>query len=623
MFSEFSTRCRVMFARRALRLIALSAACALVFCRTQAAEAPSVPPDHAERIAKGLLSFQQDIRPLLLEHCLACHGGEKTKGGLSLATREELLQGGENGPVLVPFQAQRSRLLRLLEHKEEPFMPEKKVPLPPTLLAKITAWIDNGAPYDRPLVDGKPPPRDRSQVTDHDREWWSFRPLANVTPPPARGHHTHPIDRFLETTAHAVAATHRPLSPSTLSLAPAAARPTLIRRASLDLVGMPPAPEEVAAFVQDSSPQAWERVVERLLASPHYGERWARHWLDLARFAESSGFEHDYDREGAFHYRDFVIRALNRDLPYDQFLRWQLAGDEFEPENPLALAATGFLGAGVFPTQITANEVERTRYDALDDMLSTSMSAFLGLSVGCARCHDHKFDPIPTADYYRMLSTFTTTVRSVLDLDMEPERTRRLLQRWEEEGEPLRAEVASYEASLRPTFNAWLEQGAPLSSSPSWTLLELTNLNSKAGASFKDLNDGSILVEGKNGDTDEYTLIGSSPLPRVTALRLEALAHPSMKQGGPGRADNGNIGLSRIRVLAWPASGGPTQEVHLATAIADFEQNHEHLAIAAALDDRPQSGWAVDPQFGKDHSAVFTFQQPVEGSTGWVFRVKL
>jgi hypothetical protein len=160
-------------------------------------------------------------------------------------------------------------------------------------------------------------------------------------------------------------------------------------------------------------------LIDGLLSSPAYGERWARHWLDVARYAESTGFEQDYDRPFAFHYRDFVIKALNSDMPYDQFVKWQLAGDEYEPQNPLALAATGFLGAGVFPSQITANEVESSRYDAMDDMLGTTASGMLGLTLSCARCHDHKFDPLPTRDYYAMLSTFTTTTR--MNVDVHPD----------------------------------------------------------------------------------------------------------------------------------------------------------------------------------------------------------
>src|SRR5205814_3202454 len=181
----------------------------------------------------------------------------------------------------------------------------------------------------------------------------------------------------------------------------------------------------------------YESLIDKLLNSPHYGERWARHWLDAARFAESHGFEQDYDRPFAYHFRDFVIEALTADMPFDQFVKWQLAGDEYDPENPLALKATGFLGAGVFPTQITANEVEKSRYDALDDMAATTGTAMLGLTIGCARCHDHKFDPIPADDYYRLVSTFTTTVRSDIDLDMHPAVTKAAQAKFAAEHAPL------------------------------------------------------------------------------------------------------------------------------------------------------------------------------------------
>src|SRR6185436_8000581 len=182
------------------------------------------------------------------------------------------------------------------------------------------------------------------------------------------------------------------------------------------------------------------------------------------------------------------------DMPFDQFLKWQIAGDEFEPDNALALTATGFLGAGVFPTQITANEVERTRYDAMDDMLSTTSMAFMGLTVGCARCHDHKFDPFPSADYYKMLSTFTTTARSVIDVDVEPEKTKLLVAEWARADRELEADWINYENSLLPKFDAWVSAGAKIDG-PVWTVLDLTNRVSKAGATFQSLDDGSLLVE--------------------------------------------------------------------------------------------------------------------------------
>ena len=476
--------------------------------------------------------------------------------------------------------------------------------------APSTAVLPPGHPV--PRVKGVP----RAHVTDSDRQWWAFQPLRRVEPTEsAQGHGAQtPIDSFLRA----------PLAGKRLDLSPPADRRTLIRRASFDLLGVPPTPEEVDDFIHDHSSEAWPQLLAKMLESPRYGERWARYWLDVARFAESSGFEHDTDRPNAYHYRDFVIKALNADMPFDQFVRWQLAGDEFEPENPLALMATGFLGAGVFPTQITANEVERTRYDAMDDMLATTGTAMLGLTLGCARCHDHKFDPIPTQDYYRMLSAFTTTVRSDIDLDLEPDANRRARESFDSEHVPLLAALKTYEDRELPgRFDAWLSTGAPLPAPAKWESLESGEIKSKAGATFKKLEDGSYLAEGKNGDSDTYTLTAQTYARDLRALRLEALSHSSMPKGGPGRADNGNIGLSRIRVFASPLHGGPTNEIKLVRPRATFEQNAESLSIASALDENPKTGWAVDPKFGTHHAALFEFETPVGFEGGTRLEVRL
>ena len=625
--------------RRALRLAShrlafgIGISLLLVCLALPTFAAAPLPADHAERMSRGLVTFTQHIRPVLVRSCLSCHGGEKTKGGLDLATRDELLKGGTEGAAIVLFSAKDSRLLKLVRHAEEPHMPEKADKLSPEVIARLESWIDDGAPYDGPLIAGKVA-KDTSKVTDEDRKWWAFQPLRKITVPsvqssvssvqsgprspsaklntaPLNTEHSSPIDRFLLAKA------------APRQLAPAADKRTLIRRAHLDLHGIPPSPDAVDAFLADNTPDAWTKLIARLLDSPRYGERWARHWLDVARFAESSGFEHDYDRPGAFHYRDFVIKALNSDMPFDQFLRWQLAGDEFEPDNPLALSATGFLGAGVFPTQITANEVERTRYDAMDDMLSTTGSAFLGLTIGCARCHDHKYDPLPANDYYRMLSTFTTTVRSVVDLEMEPEKTREAKAKWQAEATPLAAELKRHEAELAPKLDGWLAAGAAMPTGGVWSVVELASTKSKAGATFKKLDDLSYLVEGANGASDEYTFTFTTQQRRLTGLRLEALAHASMREGGPGRADNGNFALSKITVTAAPRGSAEAKPVALVKAVADFEQNKGYLSIASSLDDNPSSGWAVDPQFGKDHAAVFTFGEVVDYAGGATFTVKL
>ncbi len=355
------------------------------------AAAPALPADHAQRMARGLKTFDLEISAILKQNCLGCHGGEKVKSDLDLATREDLLRGGSHGPAVVPFDAKSSSLIDQINHLKEPHMPDGKPKLSAEVIAKITAWINDGAPYAEPLIAGKKPKRDASVVTNEDRQWWAFQPLKKVK--------AKSIDELLLRNAKG------------MTFNPHADRATLVRRMSLDLTGLPPSDMSDTSDLSD--------LLDKLLSSQAYGERWARHWLDVARFAESTGFEQDYDRPYAFHYRDFVIKALNADMPYDQFVKWQLAGDEYEPSDPLALAATGFLGAGVFPSQITANEVERTRYDAMDDMLSTTSSAMLGLTVGCARCHDHKFDPFPTRDYYQMLSTFTTTTR--MNVDVHPD----------------------------------------------------------------------------------------------------------------------------------------------------------------------------------------------------------
>lgn len=567
----------------------------LLSVSVNAAERP-VPADHAERMERGVKRFRETVKGVLNEHCVKCHGGEKTKGDFDLTTREDLLRGGADGVAVVPFDVAGSRLLKLVKREEEPHMPGTGPALSAEAVGALEAWIADGAAYDGPLVAGKKPTRDKSAVSAEDREWWAFRPLAKVEVPGAG----HPVDAFLVKKA----------AEKGLGLTVAAGPEVMLRRAYLVLTGLPPSPEEIAAYAAAPTAEAWEAVIDRLLASPAYGERWARHWLDVARFAESSGFEHDYDREGAWHFRDWVIRALNGDMPWTQFLTWQLAGDETDPDKSEALMATGFLGGGVFPTQITINEVERTRYDAMDDMLSTTGSAFLGLTVGCARCHDHKYDPIPVRDYYEMLSTFTTTTRSVVELETQPEKTAAARAEWEKRGAELKGAVAARDKALRPAFNEWLAAGVPGVEAPVWTAMAVETAKSDGGATLTRQPDGSVLAGGVNAAEDRYELVSGELSGAVAAVKLEALADPSMVRGGPGRAPNGNIGLSRIRVYEKKA-GGVEREVKLVKAVADFEQNSGGLSVASALDDNPKSGWAVDPQFGKDHAAVFTLGEPL------------
>ncbi len=492
-------------------------------------------------------------------------------------------------------------------------MPENKPRLPEEVVRKIEAWIEQGAPYSKPLVDGKAPARDRSLVTDDDRKWWAFQPLSKPAVP-AVADLDHPVDRFLAEKAAAKG----------LSLAEKADRRTLIRRATLDLTGLPPTPEEVERFVQDPAPDAWPKLVDSLLARPTYGERWARHWMDVARYGESSGFEQDYDRVGSYHYRDFLIHAFNNDMPFSQFVQWQVAGDEFAPGNPKALAATAFLSLGVFPTQITINELERVRYEDMDDMLSTTGAAFLGLTVGCARCHDHKYDPIPTRDYYRMLSNFTGTVRSEVELDVDPEKTRELKAAWKAGHEKLLAEQRQWEESNRPRFETFLSRELPNLAEPTgWTVWVPTETKTGAGTKLAPQPDGSFLAaKGAVPDREQFEFTSTAPQRPLTALRLEALVDPSLPQTGPGRAGNGNFQLSRIRVELEDAAGNRT-EAPFSSAVADFEQNAQSLAVATALTGKKGEGWAIGGKEKQPHTAVFTFAEPLLPPAGSRLRVTL
>jgi hypothetical protein len=381
-------------------------------------KADVIGADHAEKMVKGLEVFKNHVKPILETKCLRCHGGKKIESDFDLSDRDGLLKGGQFGNAVIAGKSRESQLVKLIQHAKEPHMPDGGPKLPDAAIAKIIEWIDLGAPYDNQLVANKlkGKPWTERVLPVSAKQWWAFQPLTKTEPPgvnPDAWCRT-PLDRFILAKLETAKVTPNAL----------ATKPQLLRRAYFDLIGLPPPPEDVSAFLKDcatTTPQAaFAKVIDKLLASPHYGERWGRHWLDLARFAESHGFEHDYDRPSAYHYRDFVIEALNRDLPFDQFVKWQIAGDEYEPDNHLALKATGFLAAGVHSTQITKNEVEKHRYDEMDDKLATIGTALLGLTVGCARCHDHKYDPIPQRDYFRMLATFTTTVRSEMELKPQP-----------------------------------------------------------------------------------------------------------------------------------------------------------------------------------------------------------
>ena len=503
------------------------------------AETP-VSPDHAAKMAASQQLFKDSVREVLVKNCLECHGGAKTKAGLNLASRETLLKGGDRGATVIPGKPKESRLIDFVTRTDELHMPPKGQ-LSKEAIAALSKWIDSGAAYDKPLLDSVSTVKKPMVVTDNDKQYWAYRPLQKIDPPVVKGAEwvRNPIDQFI--LAKLEAAKITPASD--------ADKRTLIRRATFDLTGLPPATDDVEKFVADTGANAFEKVVDRLLASTAYGERYGRHWLDPARYAESHGFEHDYFRPNAYHYRDFVIKALNADMPYDQFVKWQIAGDELAPGNIEALAATGFLGAGVFPTQITNSEAERIRYDAMDDMLATTGHAMLSLTVGCARCHDHKFDPIPTKDYYRLLSAFTTTVRAEIEVDLGTPEQKAATAAFDAKMKPLQDELKK----MKPADAGFKDQQAKIAElektrpKSSKTIIQATTEGQKpmrhhtADGSIPDFYPKTFLLkrgdaEQKDGEVSlgflqvlsrkpEATWLAPKPEKATTSLRRTGLAN--------------------------------------------------------------------------------------------------
>jgi len=348
------------------------------------------------RTQEEALALFKAVKPILVEECLSCHVGADAQGKLVLTTRAALLKGGASGPSLSLTKPADSLLLRAVRYEGRRMPPKGKLAQPK--IDTLTRWVAAGAPWPsgpegdlQSKVFHGPPP-----VNEETKRFWSFQPVKRPAVPKPRNAAwvRNPVDAFILAKLEA----------SGLTPNPPADRAQLIRRAYYDVIGLPPTPEEVQTFAADRAPDAWEKVVERLLASPQYGEKWGRHWLDLVRYAESNSYERDGTKPNAWRFRDYVIQSLNQDKPYDQFLTEQLAGDELDARTPERLIATGYYRLGIWDDEPA--DPELALYDDMDDIARTTGEVFLGMSIGCARCHDHKIDPLPAKDYYQFLSFF-------------------------------------------------------------------------------------------------------------------------------------------------------------------------------------------------------------------------
>ena len=436
--------------------------------------------------------------------------------------------------------------------------------------------------------------------------WWSLKPLVSPPIPSLSGNApAHPIDRFIQARLGAA------------SLVPSCqADPrALIRRVSIDLTGLPPTPEEAAEFIQQCGataehPDAFSALVDRLLASPRHGERWARHWLDTIHFADTHGFEHDVHRLDAWRFRDYVIRALNNDTPWPRFIREQLAADVLFPDEPRLTAAIGFLGAGPFDASAEGTAQAAFEYADRDDLVTQTMAAFVSTTANCARCHAHKFDPITQEDYFSLQAVFAGVGKGNLAYD-EDAAIAKQRRRW-----TTVQQAATSTSSLSPDVLLAAENAAEVDAwqaagggRETWLVLNPDTYSSAGGAVLTRQRDGSLLSSGPRPETDTYSLSFSSALEGVTALRIDLLTDDSLPMKGPGRLDNGNGHLSEIEVHAFRRAAAAPEKIAVVRAIADFDQTG--YAAPGLIDGDPKTSWAVHPKVGESHQVILKLAAPL------------
>ncbi len=524
--------------------------------------------------------FNRDVRPILSQFCFKCHGPDdgKREAGVRLDRRDAALGLSEGGHTIVAAgRPDNSELIRRIETTDtDLLMPPVSSNMTLSAAQKKTLrdWIAAGARYDAhwAYVAPKPAPLPKVKQTSWPRNETDVFILAQLE--------------------------KEGLKPS-----PEADRYALIRRVYLDLLGVPPSVEDADAFVRDTDPIAYERLVDRLLASPQYGERWARRWLDLARYADTNGYEKDRTRS-MWPYRDWVIHALNADMPYDRFTIEQLAGDLLPNATQAQRVATGFHRNTMINEEGGIDPLE-FRFHAMTDRLATTGAVWLGLTVGCAQCHTHKYDPIPQTDYYQMMAFLNNADEPEMDVWTDSLRAERKRQE---------AEITARETTLPERF--------PPSDEWNWLAPTLISAESTHRAELKPQADGAILASGNPSLTDTYTIKVTSDGSSIGALRIEALTDPSLGNKGPGRTPHGNFVLTEVKVNVVKPNE-PAAPVKLATASADVAQ--DQFPAANAIDGQLKTGWAIHTpgEWNVNRTLIITFAEPIHVPAGTEWNITL
>ncbi len=582
-------------------------------------------PAAAPQTTVAQVDFVRDIQPVLQGICYECHGPKKTKAQLRLDSRAGVMKGGENGAIITPGNSEQSLIVRrLLGLDGEDRMPKDGDPLPASQIALIRAWIDQGAVWPQTGAAAT-----ASAEADHQPpQHWAYR--RPVRPPLPEIHNAGwvrtPIDRFVLARIEKEGLTPSPEAPLEI----------LVRRASLDLIGLPPSPQEVddvlADAAKDGRDAAYARLIDRLLASPHYGERWARPWLDLARYADSHGFEKDLPRV-MWKYRDWVIDALNRDMPFDQFTIEQLAGDMLPNPTPEQRIASGF-HRNAMTNEEGGVDPEESRYEMLVDRVNTTATVWLGSTLGCAQCHNHKYDPFSQKDYYRMMAFFqnadydarsfgdgTRYFEPTIDVPTpEQEAKRKTIQA---EIDRLNEQLTTETPALTRAQTMW-EQAMRLESSMGWKVLTPKALAATGDAVLTAQHDGAVLATGANPAEATYTIEAVATLPRLTAVRLEALPDPTLPKGGPGRDPYGNFQLNGFEVEALGA-GLPIKSIR-ADDSAGGASFDTFFPKTLSRDVYAPRGWRIDASREETRlprQIVFTLDRPVPAVAGLPVRIRL